>query len=138
MRELTGSIDTALKALAFHVLTQEHLPLVKRIADVSISVSSKPGSRGSTKKGVRGELLYRTADCLNYYTEADPAAIKEIERKLERYERLREKAGVDRQLLEDASGCCPDRWLLSRLCWRHSWAPCLRFSVFSPVQFPTT
>ena len=107
VRELTGSIDTALKALAFHVLTQEHLPLVKRIADVYYQRVQQTGIAGVDQKGVRGELLYRTADCLNYYTEADPAAIKEIERKLERYERLREKAGVDRQLLEDASGLLP-------------------------------
>ena len=62
---------------------------------------------GVDRKGVRGELLYRTAACLNHYVESDPAAVKQVEQRLERYERLRERAAVDRRLLEEASHLLP-------------------------------
>jgi len=107
IRELTGRIDTALKKLAFHVEERENLPLVERLADVYSQRVRKTGLAGVDRKGLRGELLYRTAACLNHYLQVDPDAVTEIERQLERYERLREKAGVDRQLLEEATRLLP-------------------------------
>ncbi len=107
IRELTGRIDTALKKLAFHVEERENLPLVERLADVYFQRVQHTGLAGVDRKGLRGELLYRTAACLNHYLQADPDAVTEIERQLERYERLREKAGVDRQLLEEAARLLP-------------------------------
>ena len=107
IRELTGRIDSALKKLAFQVESQENLPLVERLVDVYLQRVRKTGLAGVDRKGLRGELLYRTADCLNHYAQADPDAVTEIARKLERYERLREKAGVDRRLLEEAARLLP-------------------------------
>ena len=106
-RELTGRIDTALKKLALHVESKESLPLVERLVDVYYQRVRKTGLAGVDRKGLRGELLYRTAACMNHYTQADPDAIAEVEHHLERYERLREKAGVDRRLLEEASHLLP-------------------------------
>ena len=107
IRELTGGIDTALKKLAFHVEEREHMPLVERLAEVYFQRVRKTGMAGVDRKGLRGELLYRTAACLNHYFQADPDAVADIERQLERYERLREKAGVDPQLLEEAARLLP-------------------------------
>ncbi len=107
VRELTGRIDTALKKLAFHVEEQEHLPLVERLAEVYFQRVRKTGLAGVDRKGLRGELLYRTAACLNHYSQTDPGAVADIERQLERYERLSEEAGVDRQLLEEAASLLP-------------------------------
>ena len=107
IRELTARIDIALKKLAFHVESQENLPLVERLTDVYFQRVRKTGLAGVDRKGLRGELLYRTAACLNHYHQADPDAVAKIERQLERYERLREKAGVDRQLLEEAARLLP-------------------------------
>ena len=107
IRELTGRIDSALKNLAFHVEERENLPLVERLADIYFQRVRKTGLAGVDRKGLRGELLYRTAACLNHYLHADTDAVTEIERQLERYERLREKAGVDRQLLEEAARLLP-------------------------------
>jgi hypothetical protein len=86
---------------------RENLPLVERLADVYFQRVQKTGLAGVDRKGLRGELLYRTAACLNHYFQADPDAVAQIERQLERYERLREKAGVDRQLLEEAARLLP-------------------------------
>jgi 1-acyl-sn-glycerol-3-phosphate acyltransferase len=107
IRELTGEIDTALKKLAFHVEEQENLPLVERLADVYFQRVQQTGMAGVDRKGLRGELLYRTAACLNHYLRADPDAVTEIEHQLERYEKLREKAGLDRQILEEAARLLP-------------------------------
>jgi 1-acyl-sn-glycerol-3-phosphate acyltransferase len=107
IRELTGEIDTALKKLAFHVAEQENLPLVERLADVYFQRVQQTGLAGVDRKGLRGELLYRTAACLNHYLQADPDAVTEIEHQLELYERLREKAGVDRQILEEGARLLP-------------------------------
>lgn len=107
IRELTDRIDEALKNLAFHVESQENLPLVERLTEVYFQRVRETGLAGVDRRGLRGELLYRTAACLNHYLQADPDAVSDIERRLERYERLREKAGVDRQLLEEAARLLP-------------------------------
>jgi hypothetical protein len=107
MRKVTGRIDTALKKLAFQVDSIERLPLVERLVDVYLQRVRKTGLAGVDRKGLRGELLYRTAACLNHYTRVDPAAVADVEHHLERYERLREKAGVDRRILEESPHLLP-------------------------------
>ena len=107
VRELTNRIDAALKNLAFHVESAEQVPFVERLVEVYLQRARKTGIVGVDRKGLRGELLYRTAACLNHYAKVDPAAVTEVERRLERYERLREKAGVDRRLLEEPSRLLP-------------------------------
>ena len=107
VRELTERIDVTLKKLTFHVESAESVPLVERVADVYFRRARKTGIVGVDRRGLRGELLYRIAACLNHYVQADPAAVGEVEHALERYERLRERAGVDRRLLEEPSRLLP-------------------------------
>lgn len=102
IRALTERIELALKKLAYHLDSGEHTPLVERVVDIYLRRVVVTGLAGVNKKGLRGELLFRVADCLNHYLRQDPAAVKEIEEALERYEQLRVKAGARRRLLEDS------------------------------------
>ncbi|MFQ5927718.1 MAG: 1-acyl-sn-glycerol-3-phosphate acyltransferase, partial [Terriglobia bacterium] len=107
VRELTERIGTALKRVAFHVESTQRLALVERLVEVYFQKARRTGIAGVRRRGLRAELLYRTAACLNHYLEADPAAVTEVQRALECYERLREKAGIDRRLLEEPSRLLP-------------------------------
>ena len=107
VRALSARIDTALKSLAFHVESSASVPFVERLVDVYLRRARKTGLSGVGRKGLRGELLYRMAACLNHYVEADPAAVSEVERQLYGYERLREKAGLQQRLLEEPSHLLP-------------------------------
>jgi 1-acyl-sn-glycerol-3-phosphate acyltransferase len=104
---LTGRIETALKSLAYHVESTEQIPFVERLTDVYFRRARRTGIAGVRGRGVRGELLQKMAACLNHYAEADPESVKDVERALERYERLRERAGIDRRLLEEPSRLLP-------------------------------
>ena len=107
VRELTARIDTALKSLAFHLESSKRVPFVERLVDVYLGRARKTGLSGVDRKGLRGELLYRMAACLNHYVEADPDAVSEVERQLQGYERLREKAGLHQRILEEPSHLLP-------------------------------
>ena len=107
VRELSARIDSALKSLAFHVESFEHVPFVERLVDVYLGRARQTGLSGVDRKGLRGELLYRMAACLNHYVEADPDAVSEVDRELQGYELLREKAGLHQRLLEEPSHLLP-------------------------------
>ena len=107
VRGLTSRINDNLKTLSFHVESVEEVPFVERIVEVYLYRIRKIGLTGVNRKGIRGELLQKVADCLNHYAVVDPPAVAQIERLLRRYERLREKAGVSRRLLEEPSGLLP-------------------------------
>ena len=53
----------------------ERIPFVERIVDVYLGRVRRGGLAGVDWRGIRGELLQKTADCLNYFTKADPAAV---------------------------------------------------------------
>ena len=103
VRRLTGRIETSLKRLAFHVENPEQIHFVERIAEVYLGRVRRRGLPGVDWRGIRGELLQKIADSLNYFAEADPAAVSAVEHRLKRYERLRETAGIDPRLLEEPS-----------------------------------
>ena len=44
------------------------------LVDVYLGRARQTGLSGVDRKGLRGELLYRMAACLNHYVEADPDA----------------------------------------------------------------
>ena len=107
VQELTDRIGAALKSVAYHVESTEQIPFVERLADVYFRRARRTGIAGVRGRGLRGELLQKMTVCLNYYVEADRESVTEVERALERYERLREKAGLDRGLLEEPSRLLP-------------------------------
>ena len=107
VQELTDRIGAALKSVAYHVESTEQIPFVERLADVYFRRARRTGIAGVRGRGLRRELLQKMAACLNYYVEADRESVTEVERALERYERLREKAGLDRGLLEEPSRLLP-------------------------------
>ena len=65
----------------------ERVPFVERLVDVYLQRARKSGLAGVNRKGLRGELLYRIAACLNHNVEADPDAVSQVERQLREYER---------------------------------------------------
>ena len=107
VQELTDRIDAALKRVAYHIESTEQIPLVERLADVYARRAGRTGIAGVRGRGLRGELLQRIAACLNHYAGADPKAVEHVERALAHYERLRERAGIDRRLLEEPARLLP-------------------------------
>ncbi len=107
VQELTNRIGVALKSVVYHVDSTEQIPMVERLADVYFRRAGRTGISGIRGRGLRGELVQKIAACLNYYAGTDPEGIAEIERALERYELLREEAGIDRRLLEQPSRLLP-------------------------------
>lgn len=103
VRLLTNRIEASLQRLAFHVENPEQIPFVERIVDVYVGRVRRSGLAGVDWRGIRGELLHKTADCLNYFGESDPAAVSAVEHRLKHYERLRETAGINPRLLEEPS-----------------------------------
>jgi hypothetical protein len=59
------------------------------------------------RDGLRGELRYRIAACINYFSRTDEAVVRGVERSLGRYDRLREAAGVERRLIEEPAYLLP-------------------------------
>ena len=106
-RELTDRISAGIRRVAYHVDSAERVPFVERLVDVYFWRARRTGITGVRGRGLRGELKQKMAACLNHYAEADPDAVAEVERELKRYERLRDKAGVDRRLLEEPSHLLP-------------------------------
>ena len=107
VKELTERIGEALKRVAYHVESTDRIPFVERLADVYFRRARRTGIAGVRGRGLRGELLQKMAACLNHYAETDPESVTEVEHALEHYERLREKAGLDRRLLEEPSRLLP-------------------------------
>ena len=106
-RELTDRISTGIKRVAYHVESVDRIPFVERLVDVYFRRARRTGIAGVLGRGLRGELKQKMAACLNHYAGADPEAVAKVERELERYERLRHKAGLDRPLLEEPSHLLP-------------------------------
>ena len=102
-RKLTARIAQALGELSFHVDSIEHIPFVARLADVYLQRVRKTGLRGVGGRGLKGELLYRAAACLNYFSKVDPEIVARLEQSLKRYEMLRQAAGMDSRLVEEPS-----------------------------------
>lgn len=106
-RELTARMARALGELSLHVVSIERFPFVERLTAVYLERVRATGLPGVTPGALRGELLYRMAACLNYFSQTDPETVREAERILKRYERLREAAGVDSRLIEEPSFLLP-------------------------------
>lgn len=102
-KALTARMARALGELSLHVESIERFSFVERLTDIYLQRAWKTGLRGVTGKGLRGELLYRVAACLNHFSDADPRIVRRVEHSLKRYERLREAAGVDSRLIEEPS-----------------------------------
>jgi hypothetical protein len=101
--ELTGRIRNALEDLAVHVDRGERAWLVERLSEVYYARIRRTGLLATGRRGLEGELRYRMAACLNYFSETDEEVVREVERSLVRYDRLREAAGVRRRLIEEPS-----------------------------------
>ena len=82
-------------------------PLAERLTDVYWQRIRTTGIGRSRTKARRGELLQGVAACMNHFQEKDAALVAQITRALERYDRLREAAGIDRRLLEEPSHLLP-------------------------------
>ena len=106
-RELTDRISAGIRRVAYHVDATDRIAFVERLVDIYFWRARRTGITGVRGRGVRGELKQKMAACLNHYAEADPEAVAEVERELRRYERLRDKAGLDRRLLEEPSHLLP-------------------------------
>jgi len=103
-RVLTGKIEAAMTVLAVHVEDPGRAWLVDRLSDVYLKRVRMTGIFGTGKEGLRGELRYRMAACLNYFSRVDPTVVGEAEARLRRYERLRSAAGVGVRLVEEPVG----------------------------------
>jgi glycerol-3-phosphate O-acyltransferase/dihydroxyacetone phosphate acyltransferase len=107
VRELTDRINTALKTLTLHLEDPQKLSLAGRISKVYWCRMRQTGIGATPTKALRGEMLQKIAVCINHYQNADPDIVAELERQLERYDRLRMAAGIDRRLLEEPSRLLP-------------------------------
>ena len=79
----------------------EKAPLVVRITEVYWRRVRDTGLGEKQARTMRGELGLRVAECVNHFQSTAPDDVAELERTLERYDRLREAAGVNRKLLEE-------------------------------------
>ena len=107
LRELTGRIETALTELAVHVESVDHAWLVDRLSEVYLQRVRRTGLLGTGREGLRGELRYRMAACLNYFSRTDSRIVAQVERSLRRYDRLREAAGIRSRLVEEPAYLLP-------------------------------
>ena len=102
-RAVTARIASALGELSFHVESTDHIRFVRRLTEVYLQRVGRTGLAGVGSGGLRGELLYRMAACLNHFSDRDPELVASVEQSLQRYERLREAAGVDSRLVDEPS-----------------------------------
>ena len=82
-------------------------PLAERVTDVYWRRIRDTGIGSSRSRALRGELLQKIGACMDYFQKEAPQEVVEIERTLERYDRLRTAAGIDRRLLEEPSRLLP-------------------------------
>ena len=85
----------------------EKASLVVRITEVYWRRVRDTGLGEKQAGTMRGELGLRVAECVNHFQSTAPEDVAELERTLERYDRLREEAGVNRKLLEEPPRLLP-------------------------------
>ena len=85
----------------------EKTPLAERITDVYWLRVRDTGLGQEQATTMRAELESRVAECLNHFQGTAPEEVAQLERTLERYDRLREAAGINRRLLEEPSRLLP-------------------------------
>ena len=82
-------------------------PLAERITEVYWLRVRDTGLGQQQATTMRAELESRVAECLNHFQSTAPEEVAQLERTLERYDRLREAAGINRRLLEEPSKLLP-------------------------------
>ncbi len=85
----------------------EKTPLAERITEVYWLRVRDTGLGQEQATTMRAELGSRVAECLNHYQSTAPEEVAQLERTLERYDRLRKAAGINRRLLEEPSKLLP-------------------------------
>jgi len=85
----------------------EKTPFVERITEVYWLRVRYTGLGQEQAAALRAELESRVAECLDHFQNAAPEEVAQLERTLERYDRLREAAGINRRLLEEPSRLLP-------------------------------
>ena len=78
-------------------------PLAERITEVYWRRVRDTGLGEEQARAMRTELRLRVAGCVNHFQTTALEEVAELERTLERYDRLREAAGINRRLLEEPS-----------------------------------
>ncbi len=82
-------------------------PLAERITEVYWLRVRDTGLGREQATTMRAELESRVAECLNHFQSTAPEEVAQLERTLERYDRLRDAAGISRSLLEEPSRLLP-------------------------------
>ncbi|MCH8936313.1 MAG: hypothetical protein IIB90_11365 [Gemmatimonadetes bacterium] len=82
-------------------------PLAERITEVYWLRVRDTGIGQKHATTMRAELGGRVAECLNHFQSTAPEEVAQLERTLERYDRLRKAAGINRRLLEEPSKLLP-------------------------------
>ncbi len=85
----------------------EKTPLAERTTEVYWLRIRDTGLGQEQARTVRSELESRVAECLNHFQSKAPGQVAQLERTLERYDRLRDAAGINRRLLEEPSKLLP-------------------------------
>jgi len=85
----------------------EKTPLAERITEVYWLRVRDTGLGQKQATTMRAELGSRVAECLNHFQSTAPEEVAQLERTLERYDRLRKAAGINRRLLEEPSKLLP-------------------------------
>ncbi len=85
----------------------EKTPLAERITEVYWLRVRDTGLGQEQATTMRAELESRVAECLNCFQSTAPEEVAQLERTLERYDRLRDAAGINRRLLEEPSKLLP-------------------------------
>jgi hypothetical protein len=78
-----------------------------RVADAYWLRVMSTGLGDRQVKVTRSQLHSAVAECLDHFTTADPPVVRELTATLDRYDRARTEAGVDRALLEEPSRLLP-------------------------------
>ncbi len=99
IREVQERIGQSLRPLVFHLDHIELEPLVRRVAE--IYEEHQHGEGGAHRPVPRGELLRLVGTCLNHYLVADPEHIEELQKRVERCDRLTRRAGVTNEMLRE-------------------------------------
>jgi 1-acyl-sn-glycerol-3-phosphate acyltransferase len=107
LRELSGRIGKALTGLTVHVESIDRAWLVDRLSEVYFRRALGTGLLGTGRSGLHGELRYRMAVCLNYFSGTDSEVVDQVERSLRRYDRLLKAAGVGSRLVEEPAYLLP-------------------------------
>jgi len=85
----------------------ESATLADRVTDVYWRRVRLTGVGSEQEKVSRDELRTAVADALRHFQETAPEEVEGLQRTLDRYDRLRAAAGIDRSLLEEPSRLMP-------------------------------